>query len=82
MEAKLNNPNFIAYASSKGLTPEKCLLEDALQYPGGKMAGFILWMGDRFHEFDSMEGRIFGSGELWIRDDEKFSTWLQKQYVD
>lgn len=39
------NPRFVAYASANGRTPEAQLAHDAEAFPGGKMCGFIIWIG-------------------------------------
>lgn len=37
------NPRYIAYAEAHGRSPEEQLAADRVAYPGGCMAGFILW---------------------------------------
>jgi len=53
------NPRFVAYARSHGNSPEAQLELDAEQWPGGKMAGFVLWISERWREWrsDNRRGR-------------------------
>lgn len=46
------NPRYLAYCASHGLTPAEMLARDEVEYPGGKMAGFIAWVGKQEHAAD------------------------------
>jgi hypothetical protein len=48
---------FRAYAASQGLTPEKALERDALEYPGGKMAGYINWTDQKWRAWLAQSNR-------------------------
>jgi len=50
-------PRYIAYAAAHGRTPDDMIAYDADRYPGGIMAGFILWIGDRWREWRAVNGR-------------------------
>lgn len=41
------NPKYVAYAAEAGRTPEEQLAHDKAHYPGGCMAGFIVWVSSR-----------------------------------
>ena len=45
------NPRFWAYARVHGRTPDAMLEHDEERWPGGKMAGFTLWIGERWQEW-------------------------------
>jgi hypothetical protein len=45
------NPHFVSYAKAHGRTPSKQLEHDDEAYPGGKMCGFIVWMGGLMTKF-------------------------------
>ncbi len=51
------NPRYVAYAASNGLTPEAQMEHDTEEFPGGKMAGFILWMSRKWQEWRKANGR-------------------------
>lgn len=50
------NPRFLAYATSRGMTPEAALEHDREAYPGGVMCGFVLWINDRWKEWRRARG--------------------------
>lgn len=73
------NPNYVAYAASRGMTPEECMESDEKQWTGGKMCGFILFISEQTDLFDKEHGRV--PGEFFYRDAEKFSQWLQNKFL-
>lgn len=42
---------FTAYCTAHGRAPADQLAHDVKRWPGGKMAGFILWMADALRDF-------------------------------
>ncbi len=46
-----HNPRYVEFARVHGRTPENQLRHDVEAWPGGKMAGYILWLGARLREF-------------------------------
>ena len=50
------NPRYLAYAKAHGKTPAGMLASDTERWPGGKMAGFILWVGARWAEWCAARG--------------------------
>jgi hypothetical protein len=45
------NPRFVAYAASRGMTPEQVSAADRVTFPGGRFAGFMVWNSQRIGEF-------------------------------
>lgn len=41
------NPLYRKYCSENGMTPAEMLAHDKSKYPGGFMAGFIIWVTRR-----------------------------------
>lgn len=42
---------YTAYATAHGNTPEQQLTADRVRWPGGHMAGFIVWIDEKWREF-------------------------------
>jgi hypothetical protein len=68
------NPRYVAYAADFDKTPEERLETDAVEWPGGKMTGFILWMKERIGEFKHISPKAF-IGD-WLSDQDTFDAWL------
>lgn len=39
------NPRYVAYAAAHGRTTDEMLAHDRDAFPGGRMAGFMIWLG-------------------------------------
>jgi hypothetical protein len=51
-EVKDWNPRYLYYVASQGdRTPEAQMEHDRVEYPGGRMCGFILWISGRRQKF-------------------------------
>lgn len=70
------NPRFAAYAISQGMTPDELLAKDAINYPGGKMAGFIIWSTEQLNVFRKEHPEAFLHGSLV--DHTGYDAWLLK----
>ena len=68
------NPRFLAYARSRGETPEETLAHDEHRYPGGKMTGFMAWISARWAEWHAERGHY--SPILTEDDHRDFDEWL------
>lgn len=51
------NPRYVEYARLHGRTPEAMLEHDRREWPGGHMAGFILFTRARWSEHNKITGR-------------------------
>jgi hypothetical protein len=70
------NPRYLAYAREDGLEPDQALARDVERWPGGKMCGFMLWVGERWREWDARHGH----GQSHVRDAHEhraFDAWLE-----
>lgn len=76
------NPRYIAYAAAHNRTHSEMLAYDSQRYPGGKMAGFIIWMSQRWSEWDKSKGHDpYWHARTELEQDE-FTAWLASQYPE
>jgi hypothetical protein len=55
---RLWNPRYLAYAKSNGVDdPAQMIASDEERFPGGKMTGFIVWIGRQWERFRAQTGR-------------------------
>jgi hypothetical protein len=50
------NTRFLHYARVHGRTPEEMLKYDEERFPGGKMAGYIMWIDQRWNDYTTRVG--------------------------
>lgn len=72
------NPRYVAYAHSCGMSPEKTLRADRAKYPGGRMAGFIVWNMQRIAEYLAETGLHRTTITL---HPEQYNEWLARRYA-
>ena len=77
------NPRFVAYAEAHGRTPEAQLAHDEQAWPGGKMAGYTLWLTKQWDRFVDTIGKApTGMTEAewrsWVAmiHSQNFDAWL------
>lgn len=85
------NPRYEAYARAHWRSPEAMLAFDEEHYPGGKMAGFCIWISrawDAFNDYALEEGLVpprYARDQWCARDyvrlalrdvDARFDAWL------
>jgi len=74
------NPRYVEYARAHDVTPVQMRALDQAHWPGGRNAGFILWMNERWNEFCKKHGlkrHASGPGETNdYLDQDKFDEWL------
>lgn len=73
------NPRYLAYCAAQGVaTPEAMLAQDDERWPGGRMAGFLLWISDRWAAWCAARGRSARDMEFLSDDDHRdFTDWLR-----
>lgn len=74
-------PRFVAYARSQGRDPEAQLAHDMRKWPGGCMAGFMIWTGQRLAEFRELSPESFMAGGGLI-DQSAWSAYTEGWSVD
>lgn len=74
------NPYYLAYMYAQGECDPAHMLElDQEAWPGGKMCGFILWMRERWGDWDHQHG--YGSGHIRSEEEHsEFGVWLKTTY--
>lgn len=66
---------YVAYARHNGREPDEQLVHDEAAWPGGRMAGFILWISKRWRQWDTKHRQ----GVNHVRspvEHAAFSQWL------
>ena len=78
------NPRFIAYAKAHGNTPEGQLEADRVQFPGGCMCGFLLWMNQQWGEFCKLHG-VSNPDHAYLKLGAEcgriFDAWLESHVI-
>ena len=75
------NPRYVCYAQVHERDPEQMLAFDAERFPGGKMAGFLIWMGHRWSEYRHLRG-LSATAPLSDADHDDFMSWLERKVSD
>jgi hypothetical protein len=72
-------PRYLAYCrATGGLSPRETWDRDGERYPGGKGAGFILWIQARVRDWRAETGYI---GAMLNHHHAAFDAWLDSQTV-
>lgn len=70
-------PRYVAYARAHGLSPDAMLERDQEAWPGGCMAGFMLWIQERWREWASQ--RPGGMPDIKTEEHHRdFDAWLAR----
>ena len=65
------------YARVNGNTPDGQLSHDEKAYPGGKMAGYMIWIGQRWQEWRKAHGRK--QNDILSKEDQaSFDAYLER----
>ena len=71
---------YVAYARAHGCSCEEMLAADRVRWPGGKMAGFMLWVAEQWRAFSEDTGEKPDSGgHWWPAQNELFAAWLEEK---
>jgi hypothetical protein len=70
------NPRYIAYSRANGNTPNRQLLEDRDDWPGGCMTGFQLWISEAATVFCTLPGFNNWGNRGTIVYEKEFDTFL------
>jgi hypothetical protein len=68
------NPRYLAYCKAHGKIPNAMMMHDEQRFPGGCMAGYILWIGGKWAEWKKVTGN---NGPLGNEHYTQFDEWLQ-----
>lgn len=72
------NPRYVAFAATHGRTPEAQLDADRVEWPGGVMAGFIIWISQRKEAFAKAHPEAMWNRHT-IADQDAFTTYLTQE---
>lgn len=71
------NPRYVAYARAHGNTPVYQSALDRERFPGGRMAGYLVWLGKQYRAYTAAG---LHAGSVWTdRDHAEFDDWLLAQ---
>ena len=68
------NSRYAAYARAHGETPDGMLATDRVNWPGGSMTGFTIWIDGKWREWCTVTGRSRSC--LTDADHAAFDAWL------
>ncbi len=68
------NPRYLAYCKAHFKTPDEMMTRDHVDYPGGLMTGFILWVNAQWNAWATITKADLNF--LSERDHKDFSAWL------
>lgn len=75
------NPRYVCYAKAHGRSPDAMFEADDARYPGGRMAGFMIWIRGQWHEYRTAHG-ISPNAPVSNEQHDHFNTWLEAKMSD
>lgn len=83
-ETKTWNTRYIAYAKAHKRTPEDQLAQDHVDWPGGVMAGFTIWISEQWYRWSAVAGEKPAHGDCGWSDEQqhRFDAWLDGGRTD
>lgn len=73
------NSRYVAYATSQGRSPAIQLAHDAASWPGGRMAGYVIWIGTELRSWKTLRG-LRHDDHMTDADQDAFDAWLSERY--
>ncbi len=67
---------FANYARAHGRTEAEQIAYDSVEFPGGKMAGFLIWNSQRLAEASQEIPRAFAGRARRLVDHDAYDAWL------
>jgi hypothetical protein len=67
------NPRYLAYCKHHNKTPDQMLEYDKQRSPGGCMGPFIIWISQKWQNYDRMHPELKGLSR---------SEWMHEQFDD
>ena len=65
------NPYFVRYAAAHGRSSKAQLAQDKIDWPGGKMVGFMLWIRRQWQEWAVEVGHSLAKDSgAWLTQDD------------
>lgn len=78
--SRVYTSRYLPYCKAQGTPdPDAMLARDRVRYPGGVMAGYSLWIGERWTEWRLTRGLGPGLGPLSDQDHASFGALLDGQ---
>jgi len=75
------NPRYVAYAASYGRTPEAQMEVDRIEWPGGRLAGFLTWNSEQLLIWAEETGQRKACGDSWsVTQLAEYDAWLAATY--
>ena len=71
-----SNPRYAAYAQAHGKTPDEMMKHDVVEWSGGCMCGFILWISKQKQAFFIAHPEAF-LDRYTIRNQQAWTEFLQ-----
>ena len=68
------NSRYVKYSQAHGRTPEQQMEQDRIDWPGGCMCGFVLWIQKQVRDMDHAWPGTVAGGHVW--DQQDFDAWL------
>ena len=72
------NSRYVAYAQAHGKSPDEMLEFDRERCPGGHMAEFIIWIGQKWSLWRAANSR-HRDAALSDADHANFNSWLENK---
>lgn len=69
------NPRYLAYCNYYHTSPDDMMAVDDARFPGGIMAGYIVWISARWGEWRRLRGMV--GVPTGLLDHADFDAWLK-----